>query len=204
MAEVQRTLPVDDATGRIRRAAVRLFHERGYHGTPVRALAQMLRMEAGSLYYHFPSKRQILVDVLQGTLDELLHGLQEAVAAAKGPRAQLVAAVRFHVLFHTRRREEAFVSGSELRSLLPVHRRAITARRDRYEKVFRDLLQRGVQAGVFAVSDVKIAAMAILTMGTGVASWFWEGGRLGPEAVADQYAEMILRMVQPARKGRRS
>ena len=126
------------------------------------------------------------------------------MAEARGPREKLAAAVRFHVLFHTRRREEAFVSGSELRSLSPAHRRAITTRRDRYERVFREVLQRGVQAGVFAVADVKVAAMAILTMGTGVAGWFSEDGRLGPEAVAEQYAGMVLKMVDGTRKGRRT
>lgn len=184
------------AAERIRRAAVRLFRERGYHGTSVRALAQALRMEAGSLYYHFPSKQQILVDVLEATLDDLLEGLQRAVAGARGPRAKLAAAVRFHVLFHTRRRQEAFVAASELRSLSAAHRRAHVARRDRYEKVFRELLQRGAQAGVFTAPDVKVAAMAILSMGTGVASWFSEDGRLGPEAVAERYAGMALRMVE--------
>jgi AcrR family transcriptional regulator len=198
-----RALATDDAIERIRRAAVRLFRERGYHGTPVRALAELLRMEAGSLYYHVRSKQQILADVLEGTLDELLGGLERAVATARGPREKLAAAVRFHVLFHTRRQEEAFVSGSELRSLSTVHRRAITARRDRYEKVFRELLQRGVRAGAFAVPDVKIAAMAILTMGTGVASWFSDRGRLGPEAVAEHYVEMVLKMVARTGEGHR-
>jgi AcrR family transcriptional regulator len=197
MTENHRTLAVDCASQRIRRAAVQLFRERGYHGTPVRALAERLRMEAGSLYYHVRSKQQILADVLEGTLDDLIEGLERAVARPGGAREKLAAAVRFHVLFHTRRQEEAFVSGSELRSLSTAHRRAITARRDRYEKVFRDLLQRGVRAGAFAVPNVKLAAMAILTMGTGVASWFSERGRLGPEAVAEHYVHMVLKMVAP-------
>jgi AcrR family transcriptional regulator len=204
MAQPQRVPESDGASERIRRAATRLFMERGYHGTPVRALAQVLRMEAGSLYYHFPSKQRILADVLEATIDDLLDGLRRAVAGARGPREKLAAAVRFHVLFHTRRREEAFVSGSELRSLSPGHRRAIITRRDRYERVFRDVLLQGVQAGVFAVADVKVAGMAILTMGTGVAAWFSEEGRLGPEAVAEQYAGMVLKMVDGTRKGRRT
>jgi acyl-CoA synthetase (AMP-forming)/AMP-acid ligase II len=80
MAQPQRLPETDGASERIRRAATRLFMERGYHGTPVRALAQVLRMEAGNLYYHFPSKQQILVDVLEGTIDDLLDGLQRARA----------------------------------------------------------------------------------------------------------------------------
>ena len=204
MAQPQPAPAPDAAAERIRRAAVGLFMERGYHGTPVRALAQVLRMEAGSLYYHFPSKQQILVDLLDRILDDLLAGLARAVAGARGPAAKLAAAVRFHVLFHTRRREEAFISGSELRSLMAPNLRKINARRDRYERVFRELLQAGTRAGVFEVTDAKLTAMAILTMGTGVASWFSEQGRLPPEAVAERYVEMVMRMVGRGGKGQRA
>jgi AcrR family transcriptional regulator len=183
------------ASDRILQAATALFCERGYHGTSVRALTSVLRMEAPSLYYHFPSKQQILFAILDRTLDDLLAGLQAAVAAAEGPEKRLRAAVSFHVLFHTRRRQEAFVSHSELRSLTPPNLRRVVARRNEYERVFRDLLTAGVRKGVFRVPDVKLAAMAILTMCTGVALWFSDDGRLAPEAIADRYVAMILRSV---------
>ncbi len=51
---------------------------------------------------------------------------------------------------------------------------------------------------------MKLTAMAILTMCTGVATWFSEGGRLAPESIADRYVEMILRSVDRRAKGLRS
>src|SRR5216110_223028 len=161
-------------------------------------------MEPASLYYHFPSKQDILFAILDRTLDDLLDGLQHAVTAADDDRARLQAAVRFHVLFHVRRRQEAFLSHSELRSLTPANLRRVLAKRDEYEHVVRGLLATGVRAGVFQVADVKLTAMAILTMCTGVATWFSEGGRLAPESIADRYVEMILRSVDRRAKGLRS
>lgn len=189
------------AAERILRAAVVLFRERGYHGSSMRTLASRLRMEAASLYYHYPSKQDILFAILDRTLDELLTGVGRAVATADGPEARLRAAVRFHVLFHTDSQHEAFVSASELRSLTQANLRLVLARRDEYERVFRGLLTAGVRAGVFQVPDVRLTAMAILTMCTGVATWFSEGGRLAPEAIADRYVEMILRSVKRQPKG---
>src|SRR5712692_5442352 len=90
------------APARILRAATALFRQRGYHGTSMRTLARGLRMEPASLYYHFPSKQDILVAILDRTLDDLLDGLRRAVTAVEGDRARLQAAVRFHVLFHVR------------------------------------------------------------------------------------------------------
>lgn len=181
---------------RILRAAIGLFRERGYHGSSMRTLARGLRMEAASLYYHFGSKQEILFAILDRTLDGLLDGVERAVAAADGPEARLRAAVRFHVLFHVHRRHEAFLSHSELRSLGQANLRRVLARRDEYERVFRSLLTAGVRAGLFQVPDVRLTAMAILTMCTGVATWFLHGGRLAPESIADRYVELIARSVK--------
>src|SRR5688572_12783501 len=205
MATVAPATPERDtvATDRILRAATALFCERGYHGTSVRTLTRALRMEAPSLYYRFPSKQEILFTILDRTLDDLLDGLRQAVAAAHGAEDRLRAAVCFHVLFHARRRREAFVSHSELRSLTPANLRRVMAKRDEYEQVFRGLLATGVRAGAFQVSDVKLTAMAILTMCTGVATWFADHGRLGPEAIADRYAEIVGSSVERRLKGPR-
>ncbi len=53
-----------------------------------------------------------------------------------------------------------------------------------------------MRAGVFEVPDPKLTAMAILTMCTGVATWFSDRGRLEPERIADRYAEIVLRSVE--------
>ncbi len=206
MATLAPVTPKGDAVAsdRILRAATALFCERGYHGTSVRTLARELRLETASLYYHFHSKQEILFAILDRTLDDLLDGLRRAVAAADGAESQLRAAVRFHVVFHARRRQEAFVSHSELRSLTPANLRRVVAKRDEYEQVFRGVLGAGVRSGAFRVPDVKVAAMAILSMCTGVATWFADGGRLAPEAIAGRYVELIVRGVDRRGKGARS
>src|SRR5207245_10336361 len=113
------TAPERAASARILRAATALFRARGYHGSSMRTLARGLRMEPASLYYHFPSKQDILFAILDRTLDDLLDGLRHAVTAADDDRARLLAAVRFHLLFHVRRSQEAFLRPSELLSVTP-------------------------------------------------------------------------------------
>ncbi len=74
----------------------------------------------------------------------------------------------------------------------------MAAKRDRYEQIFRDLLTEGASAGVFHPDDVELAARAILAMCTGVTAWFSEGGPMRPDAIADRYADMVLRQVRRA------
>lgn len=184
---------------RIRRAAITLFRARGYHGTSVRALADTLRIEAASLYYHFPSKQEILFDLFERTMDALYDGLERAIAGGGTPEEQLRAAVHFHVLFHIARQDEAFISHSELRSLSPENHRRVIRKRDRYEKTVRDLLAAGVRRGDFVIADVRLTSIAILMMCSGVSDWFAGRGRLTPAKVADRYADMVIRLVTDGR-----
>jgi AcrR family transcriptional regulator len=180
---------------RIRTAAIELFKFRGYHGTSIRDLAQAVRIEAASLYYHFSSKQEILLDLFDRTMDALLEGLDHAIASVSTPEEQLRAAVRFHVLFHIARQDEAFLSHSELRSLSGRNLARTVAKRDLYEKKMRALLTAGVRAGRFEIPDVRLTSTAILMMCSGVSDWFTRRGRLTANKVADRYADMVIRLV---------
>ena len=183
------------APERILRAAIALFKARGYHGTSVRDLAQAVKVEAASLYYHFPSKQAILFEFFHRIMDAMLAGFERVLQSEATPAAQLQAMVRMHVEFHIVRRDEAFISHSELRSLTPQNRRKIVAQRDRYEGMLRAILEAGVREGSFEIIDVPVTSTAILVMCSGVSDWFIRRGRLTPDIVADSYAELVARMV---------
>src|ERR1043166_1826343 len=180
---------------RILNAAIALFKARGYHGASMRELAQAVRIEAASLYYHFPSKQGILYKLFSRTMDACLAGLKQAIAGNPTPETQLRAAVRFHVLFHIARQDEAFISHSELRSLSAANRRRIIAKRDSYEKMLRGLLSAGVRAGSFDIADVRLTSTALLVMCSGVSDWFTGRGRGTANMVADCYWELGGRLV---------
>jgi AcrR family transcriptional regulator len=181
---------------RIRGAGIFLFKTRAYHGTSVRALAQAVGIEAASVYHHFPSKQKILFDIFNRTMDDLLHGLELALSGATSYEERLRAAIRFHILFHVERQDEAFISHSELRSLTPSNRRRINVKRDRYEALFRAFLAAGKKAGSFEIADVRLTTIAILMMCSGVSDWFAKRGRLSGGAIADAYADMVLRLLR--------
>ena len=187
----------DGVSDRIRKAAIALFTARGYHGTSVRAIADLVGLEAASLYYHFPSKQEILYDIFNRTMDYALEGLERALGGATGFEARLRAAVRFHVLFHIERQDEAFISHSELRSLTSPNRRRINVKRDRYEAMLRELLATGTTASVFETGDVRLATIAVLMMCSGVSDWFAARGPLTGDAVAGAYVEMVLGLLRP-------
>ena len=65
-------------------AAARLFRHEGYYATTMRDIAQESGIEAGSIYYHFRSKDQILSEVLDIGVRRLHEKVSEIVRSAKG------------------------------------------------------------------------------------------------------------------------
>ena len=175
----------------IRAVGCHLLFERGYAGMTMRQIAARLQMKAGSLYHHFPSKQHILFDLMQTTASELLEGLRRIAESDDSAEQQLDAAIRWHVLFHTQKREEAFVSHSELRSLTHDNLKEILKLRREYERLFDSILKRGQRQGVFLLQEPGVIRNCILTMCTATAGWFSPEGPLTAEQVADQIRDFV-------------
>ncbi len=65
---------------RILDAAATLFRENGYASASIRAIAAVASMKAGSVYYHFASKEQIVIEVLNIGIEKV-HAEVEAATA---------------------------------------------------------------------------------------------------------------------------
>lgn len=178
-------------------AAIRAFQEVGYHGTSMRGIASYAGITAGSIYNHFPSKQTILQEIMTRTLaDGIAASRVGLLTAAPTPPAQLRGLMRAWVLFHTERRDEAVVGGSEIRSLDPDGRKVVVSLRDEQEALFRDVVHRGTADGVFATPHPLEAVRAIISMGYTIATWYRADGPRTPEQIADAYAELALATVR--------
>src|SRR6476646_11454932 len=63
----------DNRRGELVRAAAQLFREKGFEGTTVRDIANAVGMQSGSPFYHFGSKVEMLVAVME-------EGLRQGLA----------------------------------------------------------------------------------------------------------------------------
>jgi AcrR family transcriptional regulator len=174
-------------------AAVDNFQRLGYHGTSMRDIARDADMKVASIYHHFPSKQRILQDIMVRVLSDVISLTRGAlIRAGTSPSEQLQAVTRAWVVFHTSRRAEALIGASELRSLDEEGLRLVVALRDEQERMFRDIVERGVAEGEFVTPHPREAVRAILNMGSSIASWYRLDGELSPEQMADRYAVLAL------------
>jgi hypothetical protein len=97
---------------------------------------------------------------------------------------------------------ESTVVDTEIRALTGDYRTRVVRLRDQYEELFDEILQDGVGASVFVVTDVRTTRLALLEMCNGVSRWFSLKGPKTIERLAEDFADIALAAVQ-ARKGRR-
>jgi AcrR family transcriptional regulator len=193
----------------IRKAGLRLIFERGYEAMSLRQLAAEVGIQAGSLYNHISTKQELLFDLIQDHINELLRQLDRALDGKQQPAEKLRAFVAFHVTYHMTRKREVFIANSELRSLDPKNYEAIVALRGAYERRLAEILEQGVEDGVFEVVDVQVATFAIIALLTGLCSWYRPGGRLTREAIVAAHEKLVqsgvgpLAAATPARAKRR-
>ncbi|SNT64462.1 DNA-binding transcriptional regulator, AcrR family [Asanoa hainanensis] len=181
---------------RILDAALAAFYEHGYHGTTTRDLARRSGLSVPGVYHYYPSKQDILVDLMTVIIDELLTRSRSALAgAAPDPRSQFDALVESMLRFHMYRRTGAMVSTAELRSLEPGNRERYVAKRDEQQHMLDEVILAGVRGGDFSTSYPKDASRAIASLCVGVASWYRPDGSLPVEALLDRYLTIARSIV---------
>lgn len=122
-------------------AAAGLFAAKGYRETTIREISNAIGMLPGSVYYHFPSKHELLLAVYEEGVRRMLQQLEEAHDANEDPWRQVERTLVAHL--------EAILDQSDyarvLISVRPEHVPEVSAAlrklRDRYERHFRDLIE---------------------------------------------------------------
>jgi len=179
---------------RVLKEALKLIALHGYAAVSMRQIAAACGLQAGALYNHFPTKQAILSTLMITHLEDLLAAL-EAENLPQEPVAALEAFTRFHIRYHIVLPEEVFVAYMELRNLEPGPYSEVMRLRQKYERTLRSLLREGQAAGVFQIDDVPVSAMAMISMMTGVSTWYRFDGRLSAEEVEGIYVNLTRSVV---------
>ena len=173
-------------------AAASIFSQKGYHAASMQDIAQAVKLQKASLYHHVNSKQEILLALLDKALDLLIENMQEVMHRPIPPDEKLRLGMRTYLTNMLEHRELASVLLLEHRSLEPELRARHIPRRDRFESLWRILIQEGVDAGCFHSSDTGTAAKALLGILNWTITWYRPEGKCSPEQIADQFADYFL------------
>ncbi|MGW6421765.1 TetR family transcriptional regulator [Nocardia sp. NPDC055053] len=173
-------------------AAIDSFVETGYHGATMRSIAQRAGMSVPGVYHHYRDKQELLVRALDLTMDELHRRVGAARDEAGTGRDRVIRVVEALALFHTHRRELAFIGASEMRSLNPDNRRRITTSRNEIQYLLDEDIDTALTEEKLSTAHARAAGRAIATMCTALPQWFRLDGPATPEQIATEYADFAL------------
>ncbi|MFF2084550.1 TetR family transcriptional regulator [Nocardia sp. NPDC058176] len=173
-------------------AAIASFVETGYHGATMRSIARRAGMSVPGVYHHYRDKQELLVRALDLTMDELHQRVRAARRDAATGRDRVIRTVEALALFHTHRRELAFIGASEMRSLEPSNRRRITHSRNEIQYLLDDDIDIALTEARLPTDHARAAGRAIATMCTALPQWFRLDGPASPEQIATEYADFAL------------
>ena len=133
------------------RVCARLFRERGFDGTSIRDISQAAGMHSGSPFYHFKSKQEMLVAVMEQGLTEGLRHSEAVAGLALPPEQKFRQLVRAHLgTICEDGRDFIPVMLYDWRSLTPANRRRVIALKDRYDALWQKMILRPAARGIGA------------------------------------------------------
>ena len=165
--------PDRDMRRRILDAAAVQLAESGYKATTLRAIADAAGLKAGSIYYHFASKDQITVEVLNEGVEQVSDAVRAAAEQAAGLDGGdiLRAAITAHL---TALAEHSSYTRASIRcfSMVPeeIRKETVETRR-RFDAVWLGVLETVRAKGALpAAADLKSLHLIIL----GTLNWTLE------------------------------
>ena len=172
----------------ILKAAVEVMGEDGYEGASIRDMASRAGVSVAALYYHFPSKLDLLREFLDEAYDVTLARLDRRLEAAGSvPRDRLDAIVETLISSHLHDEFSQLASNVAFREytrLNPPERAAIDVKRRRLLALVEGVLHEGRADCSFRVSDTREAARAIVILATSLVEPYREMGKTMNEVIA--------------------
>ncbi|MDQ3945058.1 MAG: TetR/AcrR family transcriptional regulator [Actinomycetota bacterium] len=181
---------------RILDAAAKVFRDKGYAGARLTDIAAAAGMQAGSLYYHFASREELVEEVLRAGVQQAVDFVHEAVEALPADASatdRLRAAITSHLLTVL---EIGDYTSANIRIFgqVPeeIRQRHLVDQRE-FGAYLARLLRAAQEAGeIRADVDLSVIRMLIFGALNWAVEWYQPGGRVSAEEVAAEFMAMVF------------
>jgi len=181
---------------RIIESAIELFYAHGYENATLEAVAERLSVTKPFIYSYFKSKTDLLGEICGRGIRASLDAIKKVVQADLPPTEQVRQLSREFVTAVLRHQKAIAIFAREEKNLARQDFLRISDMRRDFDHTLSALLERGVHAGEFDISDTRIAALAIGGMVSWAYVWYRPAGRLGAEQISQEIANLILSMLR--------
>ena len=174
--------------------AAQMFNERGFHATSLDDIAARLNVTKPTLYYYVKNKDAILLACVKKGLDMTLEGIDASRAAGGNAIDQLRACMRTYAEVVTQPFGMCLIRvGDE--DVPEPSRPDLRRLKSEIDHAFRRLVEQGVQEGVLAPCDPKMAAFVIAGGLSWIGRWYQPQGAYSADQIIEQCTQLLLQGV---------
>ena len=179
-------------------AARQVFLEKGFQGTAVSEIAGRVGIAEGLVFSYFPTKRDLLHEVLREMYEPLIQDVEDGFARIQGLRARLRFIVWRHVRVYVETPGLAKLVLHEVRTGPEYTSSGLHDLQVRYTQFVRIALDDAVRDGELAAGAHVDAASAMLYGGLEHLMWpvLFGNQRINVDAVVESYTNLMLHGLQ--------
>lgn len=184
----------EESQKRVLDAAAKIFRDNGYAGTTMRAIAESAELKAGSIYYHYKSKDELIAAMLDQGINSVISSVESELAALDDDisgKVKIKCAIRAHISAIIARGDYTLAT-RRVFGQVPEEIRAQNLRlRDHYGKIWQGILEAAKARGELRPNaDTTLARLFILGALNWTAEWFNPKGR-SIEEVAEEFSSIV-------------
>jgi AcrR family transcriptional regulator len=173
-------------------AAAQVFRQKGFHGASMQDIAKAVNLQKPSLYHHVSSKQEILLALLDRALELLLERISAISSQEISADKKLQQMVRAYLQILAENTDLSAVLLFEHRSLERKQHARHVPNRDKFEALWRNVLEEGVANKLFVCDDPALTTRAILGILNWTITWYHPDGALEINEIADRYSSLLL------------
>ncbi len=187
-----------ETANRILNQAMKIFLEKGYHGTSVDDITRAAKLTKGALYWHFRSKEDLLKRIIEEYEGRFLDGMIQAVNAVRGSILHKIEEYfRYNAAFAYYNRELCVSFDTLAAELVGAHHGVeVEFRRiyKKYQKFLSNLIVQGKKEKVFKKEmDANLTALVIIAFHVGILlQWSMNKDEIDGEAYVNTFKKIML------------
>ena len=169
-------------------AAASHFAAKGYRETTIRGISSAVGMLPGSVYYHFPSKHELLLAVYEEGVSRMLQRLGKAPGIdAEDPWARVEATLVAHLDAILDQSDYARVLIAVRPDQVPEVAKELRVLRDKYEAVFRTVID---DLSLPRGTDRRLLRLMLIGAANWAQIWYHPSGQ-SPAVIAKAFVDLL-------------
>ncbi|MDP6808665.1 MAG: TetR/AcrR family transcriptional regulator [Desulfobacterales bacterium] len=174
------------------KASVELFYKYGYQKASLRDIARKVGISQAAIYYHFKTKEEILLNIIEKYSNKLLFSLKTCFVQKKDPIENLRDAIFAHATSIRNSRNGTKIIIEDKRFLSDEIKQIVKEKEIVIFLLYKDYLKQLQDLKLIKQGDLSIATFGILGTVNWLYHWFNPDKAMTMEKIAEEMIDNLL------------